>query len=97
MERKITEQQKKFILNQVTEVTQQASANSTYIKATADVYGKAVKEAARNEGLSLVYSQLNITNATHKTSLDYIRALLNHKGVSLYIGYGSLIGREGGK
>ena len=84
-------------MNLVNEVTQQAVANSSYIKAKADAYAKAVKEAARNEGLNLVYSQLNITNATHKTSLDYIRTLLNHKEVSLYVGYNSLIGREGGK
>ena len=97
IERKNTEQEKKIILNKVTEITQQAAANSTNIKAKADAYAKAVKEAARNEGLNLVYSQLNITNATHKVSLDYIRTLLNHKGVSLYVGYGSLIAREGNK
>ena len=97
IERKNTEQEQKVILNKVTEITQEAGANSTKIKANADAHAKAVKEAARNEGLNLVYSQLNITNATHKASLDYIRTLLNHKGVSLYVGYDSLIAREGGK
>ena len=84
-------------MNKVNETTQQSIANATYIKATADAYAKAVIEHARSGGLSLIYSQLNITNASIKASFDYLRTLLNHKGVSLYVGYDSLIGREGGK
>eukprot|EP00795_Rhopilema_esculentum_P013461 gene13461-4338_t len=95
MERKVTEQLKTKISNEANEVAQKASAQSAYIKAAAQASAKAIKENARNSGLQLIYTTLNITNETNKKSLDYLRTLLNHKTGMFYVGFSTLIGREG--
>ena len=95
IERKKTEQKKQKIMNQVTEVTNNANNEAVKIKQLAETSAKATREEARNSGLQIIYSTLNVTNATHKRSLDYLRTLSNHKGVHLYVGYQTMIAKEG--
>ena len=79
----------------MTEVTNNANNEAVKIKQLAEASAKATREEARNSGLKIIYSTLNITNATHKRSLDYLRTLSNHKGVNLYVGYQTMIAKEG--
>lgn len=95
IERKKTEQEKQMIVNQVTEVSNNAENEAVKIKQLAEASAKATREEARNSGLQIIYSTLNITNSTHKRSLDYFRTLSNHKGVHLYVGYQTMIAKEG--
>ena len=93
--RKETEFLKKKIENSALEVSQNATAKSTLIKAQADAAAKAVKENARNSGLQTIYGTVNITSEAHKKSLDYLRTLLNHKKTHLYVGFTTLVAKEG--
>ena len=86
---------KKKIGNDALEVAQNANARSALIKAQADAASKATLEEARNSGLQTIYTAVNITNETHKKSLDYIRTLLNHKNTNLYVGFTTMVAKEG--
>ena len=95
VERKKTELLKKKIGNHALEVAQSANARSGLIKAQADAASKATLEGARNSGLQAIYTAVNMTNETHKKSLDYIRTLLNHKNTNFYVGFTTMIAKEG--
>lgn len=95
IERKKTEFLKKNIENNALEVSQNATAKSTLIKAQADAASKAIIEEARNSGLQTIFTAVNITNASHKKSLDYIRTLLNHNKANLYVGFTTMVAKEG--
>ena len=43
------------------------------------------------ELLAELYAALNMTDAKHKASFDYLRMLLNHKDAKLRVGYSPLI------
>ena len=86
---------KKNIQNTALEVSQNATAKSSLIKAQADAAAKAVMEDARNSGLQTIYTTINITGEAHKKSLDYIRTLLNHKKANLYVGFTTMVAKEG--
>ena len=45
----------------------------------------------RVELLAELYAALNMTDAKHKASFDYLRMLLNHKDAKLRVGYSPLI------
>ncbi len=92
--RKKTEQEKQQIENQALEVSQNATAKSGLIAAQAAASAKAVVEDARNSGLQIIYSAINVTKEEHKKSLDYIRTLRNHKNSVMYVGFKTLIGRD---
>ena len=94
IERKKTEQEKISIDNAANELFQSAIAKSGLLIAQADASFKATLESARNSGLQLMHSSLNITSEEHMKSLDYIRTLGNHKQAMLYIGFKTLIARE---
>lgn len=86
---------KKKIENTALEVSQNATAKSTLIKAQADAAAKAVKEEARNSGLQTIFTAVNLTAEAHKKSLDYIRTLLNHKNANVYVGFTTMVAKEG--
>ena len=95
MERIKTEFLKKKIGNDALEVAQNATAKSTFISAEAGAAAKAIVEEARNSGLQRIYSSVNITSEAHKKSLDYIRTLLNHKNANMYVGFTTMVAKEG--
>ena len=74
---------------------QNAAAKSSLIKAQADASAKALVENARNSGLQQIYEAVNITAETHKKSLDYIRTMLNHKSANVYVGFTTMVAKEG--
>ncbi|XP_065051573.1 uncharacterized protein LOC135681176 [Rhopilema esculentum] len=95
IERKKTDQKKVKIENDALEVKQNAAAKSSLIKAQADASAKALVENARNSGLQQIFEAVNITAETHKKSLDYIRTMLNHKSANVYVGFTTMVAKEG--
>ena len=75
------------IENLADEIGQNAVANSTLIKSKASVESKALVEDARNQGLQIIYSSLNITNEEHKKTLDYVRTLRDSTNTNIYVGF----------
>ena len=50
-------------------------------------------ENARNQGLSIIYSTLNITDAEHKKTLDYVRTLRDSTNTKMYVGFQYMVGQ----
>lgn len=80
-------------MNEAKEITQNATAQSTLITATAKAQALVKVEKARNSGLSLIYQRLNITTEQHKASFTYLRALRNHDGAQYNVNYNTLMAR----
>lgn len=90
---KETDRLKNAILNEAKEITQNATAQSAVIAATANAQALVKVEQARNSGLSLIYQRLNITTEQHKASFAYLRALRNHEGAQFNVNYNTLMAR----
>lgn len=92
--RKETERQKNEINNQAAEIAQNATAEAKVIQAKAEADALLTVEAARDRGLSFIYSQLNITSQQHKSALNYLRTLRGKKNFKFNVGYTTLMAKD---
>ena len=92
--RKKTEQEKNHIINQATEISQNATAHSAVILAKARAQSLLLVEKARSSGLKLIFERLNITSEEHKTSFHYLRTLRDHNKAKLNVNYQTLMARD---
>jgi len=90
--RKNIEQERLLIENEAKEIAQKAAADSTLIVAKATAAATATTENARNQGLQLLYSTLNITDMKHKNSMDYLRTLVQGQN-NVYVGFQYMVAR----
>ena len=89
--RKETDKLVDEINNNATVIVAKAEAEANFMRAAAEADAFKTIEDARNEGLAELYAALNMTDAKHKASFDYLRMLLNHKDAKLRVGYSPLI------
>ena len=89
--RKETDKLVDEINNNATIILAKAEAEANFLRAAAEADAFKITEDARNEGLAGLYAALNMTDAKHKASFDYLRMLLNHKDAKLRVGYSPLI------
>lgn len=94
MVRKETERLKSEINNEAAEITQNATAKATIIRAKADAEALLIVEKARDVGLSYIYQKLNITKEEHKNAFNYLRTLRGQKNVKFNVGYSTLMARD---
>ena len=92
--RKENERQKNEINNQAAEIAQNATAEAKVIQAKAEADALLTVEAARDRGLSFIYSQLNITSQQHKSALNYLRTLRGKKNFKFNVGYTTLMAKD---
>jgi len=92
--RKETERLKNEINNEAAEITQNATAKATIIRAKADAEALLIVEKARDSGLSYIYQKLNITKEEHKNAFNYLRTLRGQKNVKFNVGYSTLMARD---
>merc|ERR1712224_598044 len=93
IKRKETEQMQYDIVNLASEVAENATAESNLIAATSTIESKRIKSDASNKGLQIIYSKLNITEAAHKKTLDYVRTLTNSQSATMYVGFQYMVAR----
>ena len=93
--RKKTEKEKSNIINQATEISQNATAQTTVILAKAKALSLLKVEQARSSGLKMMFERLNITSEEHKASFNYLRTLRDHRKASLNINYKTLMAKGG--
>jgi len=92
--RKETERLKNEINNEAAEITQNATAKATILRAKADAEALLIVEKARDSGLSYIYQNLNITKEEHKNAFNYLRTLRGRKNVKFNVGYSTLMARD---
>jgi hypothetical protein len=83
--------QVKEITNAAQEISQNATAQSTFILAQANANATATVEAARSQGLQLLYQRLGITTQEHKSSFDYLRTVREMENVHLGVNFQQMI------
>lgn len=92
--RKETERLKNEINNAAIEITQNATAEATIIRAKANAEALLMVEKARDTGLSYIYQELNITKEEHKSSFNYLRTLRGQKNAKFNVGYNTLMAKN---
>ena len=81
----------KSIENEATEISQNATAQSTFISAVARANATAMVERSRTDGLGHLYAGTVITTQEHKASFDYLKTLQGRDNVHLAVDYSQLI------
>lgn len=85
--RKETTQQVQVIKNAAKEISENATAQAHLITTMSRSNYTAALEGARSEGLKLIFTQLGITNQSHKNSFNYLRTIRGQENTHLTISY----------
>ena len=91
MTRKETEQLKKLLEYEATEIAANATADAKLLTDKADAESTAIVEEARTSGLSVLYGALNVTLEEEKKKIDYMRMLRNKQNANMYVGFTTLL------